>query len=151
MKVYVVTDGEYSDRRTMGIYSTEEKAKDARRLYASDNEVEEYELDLLPAHPPGMLRYWVRMDIQGNVSEMVACSAEAGIDYDWLPHHDRVSVDFHVWATDEIHAAKIANEKRAQLVATNEWTTSWDEWYKRKLEKEPIFNEGITYKKGGES
>jgi len=27
----------------------------------------------------------------------------------------------HVWATDEVHAIKIANEHRAQLIANNEW------------------------------
>ena len=30
-------------------------------------------------------------------------------------------IDFFVWATDEKHAVKIANERRTQFLASNKW------------------------------
>lgn len=66
MKIYAVTNGSYSEYRVEGIYSTREKAEEAHKLYTSDNEIEEYELDAMPDHPPGMLRYFVKMDAAGN-------------------------------------------------------------------------------------
>ena len=43
-KVYIVTDGEYSDYSIEGVFSTLEKAETCQRLYGYDN-IEEYELD----------------------------------------------------------------------------------------------------------
>jgi hypothetical protein len=54
MKVYVVTEGDYSDNHIVGIFSTKEKAwkyynlhkeDDSRERYTSYYEPEEYELD----------------------------------------------------------------------------------------------------------
>jgi len=28
---------------------------------------------------------------------------------------------FYIWAKDEMHAVKIANERRVQLIASNQW------------------------------
>lgn len=39
MKIYVVTDGQYSDYHICGMYSTPEKAELAKKLYAADNEI----------------------------------------------------------------------------------------------------------------
>jgi acyl-CoA reductase-like NAD-dependent aldehyde dehydrogenase len=39
-----------------------------------------------------------------------------------------LGVRFYMWAKDEEHAVKIANERRAALVAANVWTTNYDAW-----------------------
>ena len=40
-KVYMVTDGWYSDYSVLGIYSTKAKAERAKELYAAGNDVDE--------------------------------------------------------------------------------------------------------------
>ena len=130
MKIYAVSTGRYSDYRIEGIYSTKEKAQEAHCLYAADNDIEEYELDAMPEHPPGMLHYFVKMDEQGNASFVEIRSAEHMPNFDWSPYGDNKNVGFNVWAKDEIHAIKISNEKRAQLIATNRWTTDFNLWRK---------------------
>lgn len=53
MKVYVLTQGEYSDYHIIGVYSTKEKAqklRDAMRTsgtFYDEPQIEEYELDIL--------------------------------------------------------------------------------------------------------
>ena len=53
MKVYVLTQGKYSDYHIVGIYSTKEKAQELRDAicasggYWDEPQIEEYELDVL--------------------------------------------------------------------------------------------------------
>jgi hypothetical protein len=129
MKLHVVTKGEYSDYSICGIYSTAEKAEEAKRLYAAD-EVEEWELDKTPAHLPGHWPYSVRMDIDGNSD--VEPSAVNYMVEEARPYGDGVRVSFDVWAKDEAHAVKIANERRAQLIASGQWQTDWEAWRRGK-------------------
>lgn len=133
MKIYAVTNGSYSDYRIEGIYSTKEKAEEAHKLYASENDIEEYDLDALPEHPPGMLRYYVKMDAAGNVGECKIEDASSMPKWKWSPYGDGKSVGFNMWAEDETHAVKSANEIRAQIIASNQWTTDWAEWLKREV------------------
>jgi hypothetical protein len=128
--LYVVTSGEYSDYRVRGIYSTHEKAEQARDFFNTENDIEEHEIDALPEHPPGMLRYTVLMDRDGRVDSVARVDA-GGSYYEWTVR-DAVFVGFHVWARDETHAIKIANDRRAQLLASNLWTTDWGTWHRHK-------------------
>ena len=61
-KIYLITDGEYSDYRIYGVYSTLEKAEQARRLFAIQNAVEEWDLDNIPDHPQDCIRFCVGME-----------------------------------------------------------------------------------------
>lgn len=130
MKVYVVSDGRYSEYHICGVFSTPEKAAVAKRLHASSNGVETWELDALPDHPEGMFGFMVYMDAEGN-SDVRACSSDylnsknvPGL-YAWRPRGPK-RVEFTVWARDEQHAVKIANERRVQLIESGQWTTDWD-------------------------
>ena len=82
------------------------------------------------------------MDRDGNST----CNRRSVGDYDieesecpdgfyWQPRHDKKHVIFLMWAKDEIHAVKIANEHRTQLIATNKWNTDWECWYKSKTKQ----------------
>lgn len=132
MKLFVVTDGDYSNYRVLGIYSTLEKAEEAKLLYNSNNDIDlDYELDKLPDHPPGLLRFDVYMMLNGDTSKVKQRSVEDEIHWDYRPQYE--SILFPVWAEDSNHAIKIANEKRTQLIANNELKTDykeWQEWYK---------------------
>lgn len=131
MKVHLVSRGHYSDYSIYGVYSTAEKSEYAKKLFASDNDIEEMELDEIPQHPPGMLYWEVLMDVGGNSS--VTQASAAGTDYnpvgDWAPYGDSTRVAFYVWAVDRESAVKIANEKRVALLASGQWTTDWPAWY----------------------
>lgn len=122
---YVVTAGGYSDYHICGVYSNREKAEYAAQLFRGG--VEEFEIDSYPEHPHGMLRFFVRMKHGGE--SMVGQSDPTGEECSPYEAH-RFSADYwtgvqelwmHVWAKDEQHAVKIANEKRGQLIAGDQW------------------------------
>ena len=69
-KIYLVTDGNYSDYHVLGAFSSMEKAEQAKLLYAADNDIEEYELDAIPDSPPGLFAYVVLMEIAGDVKSL---------------------------------------------------------------------------------
>lgn len=133
MKIYLVTDGSYSDYHLCCVCSTPEKAEEAKVLYQADNDVEVYELDGLPDHPAGMLPFCVQMDAEGFASDVSRESVDYCVEQkpDWEPYGDDASVAFHMWATDEKHAVKIANERRIVLLATHQWTTDFKAWQKK--------------------
>ena len=121
MKVYLVTDGEYSDYHLCGIYSTREKAEEAKQIYVADRDIEEIELDGLPEHIEGLYCYLVSMNKSGKLRSV-----------DWLERSDRMNKDVTLWDHQEVadffvmgrdskHAIKIANERRSYLIATNQW------------------------------
>ena len=129
MKIFLVTDGEYSDYHVKGAFSTKEKAEEAIILYSAGN-IEEREIDEFPPHPKGMLPYCVQMDIDGN--SLVKRKNSQGFEFyekdKWRPYGNNVDVCFYMWAKDEQHAVKIANERRTELIATNEWNVNLKTW-----------------------
>jgi hypothetical protein len=40
----------------------------------------------------------------------------------------KLTEDFYMWAKDELHAVKIANERRIRLIESNSWDVDWDKW-----------------------
>jgi hypothetical protein len=56
--IYILTEGSYSDYHIIGVYSTKELAKEAQSLF-KDSQIEEYGLDNIPEHPPGMSAWYV--------------------------------------------------------------------------------------------
>ena len=125
MKVYLLTAGDYSAYTVLGVFSTPEKAEAARGLLQgyhpsddTENELEEFELDGVPDHPPGYLLWSVRIMKAGDVpEEPVQVGAASGAGefqfVEWLY--------LRVWALDAAHAVKIAGERRAQLIALGKW------------------------------
>jgi hypothetical protein len=119
-KVYIVTEGEYSDYTVHGAFSTRELAELAIAQHNNEGEIEEYELDS-QLQKSGWNYYWVTMDDGGNV---VNCKAQ----WDWYKHDER-SYTYHdnpkctirfatyVYADTPERAIKVANERRAQMKA----------------------------------
>lgn len=135
--VYLVTDGEYSSYNVLGICDTKKQAEYAKRLFNSNNDIEEFELNGLPDHPPGMCMFRVKMDESGNNRygyEFQTCQiCPTNGAEGWRPY--RQEIVFTVWAKDAKHAVKIANEKRIQLLASGKWTTNHGEWEARQGEE----------------
>jgi hypothetical protein len=140
-KIYVVTDGSYSDYGIKAVFSTMEKAEEAKRLFGSTNAIEEYELDALPDHPIGMLLYSVRMKFDGTIDDVrIADASDDSSSLEWRSTYKN-HVDFTMWARDKEHATKIAIERRAPLIANGLWKSSETETYgiwKDLVEKEAV-------------
>ena len=123
-KVYMVTDGWYSDYRVLGIYSTKAKAEKAKVLFNADNEIDTIDLDVVPKTPRGMLKWVVEMDRNGNVNDVSreTCEYPSSSASVWKPFDSDVTyLRAALWAKDEEHAVKVANEWRTRIVANNLW------------------------------
>ena len=122
--IYVVTSGDYSDYHIDGVFDVPALAERLRNaLY--NGRVEPWELNKLHSKIAlGYKYYRVYMDTEGRVFENVMTDIhdvdrETDAPYNgWGP----ITVwKFFIWATDEKHAVKIANERRVQLIASNLW------------------------------
>ena len=123
MKVYLVTEGDHSDYHVCCVCSTLDKARRAKAIYAADD-IEELELDKWPEVPKGKLRYSVVMDKEGNTAGASHISAEGAWNMEEIlpvPCFRKSSYRFTMFARDEKHAVKIANDRRAQMIANNQW------------------------------
>jgi len=129
--IWLVTTGCYSDYRVLGVFDDKEKAERFSLLMASENELEEFELN--PEAPNlGGLAYVVRMDRGGNTTRYRPIFRVSNEMY--LSHYkDRPSADMRdmaenkpyrwlpVVADNEEGAIKIANEHRVRKILSGEW------------------------------
>jgi len=136
-KVYLLTDGCYSDYHVVGVYSTKQAAEEVRVLIDSeDASVAECPLDELKPIPDGFSLWRVEMGRDGTVlaaeqlAERVAERPSFGV---WeryergVPVQDSAYLQGWVLARDQEHAIKITNEKRAQIIAENNWHVGYQE------------------------
>lgn len=135
--IYIVTQGEYSDYRIVAVFTEEADAvkfvetyKNGERRWYSD----EPEIETWPTNPYtseqlrlGLMRYEAFIDKDGNNARAHRSETQGAVVD---PKHEHfVRVNFHdvetlntvVYATCEKHAIKIANERRASLLANNLW------------------------------
>ena len=127
--IYLVTQGRYSDYSVVGAFSDYAKALDLSVILSAAR-VETYELDK-----------YVEVAERGLVPIEVLMSENGDSDaYRWenldypeggsasiVADSDGPYLQCHCWARDEEHAVKIANEIRAQIIASNNWTPGY-EW-----------------------
>lgn len=136
-KVWVVTGGSYSDYHIVRIFSTEELAtayatthNDRGSWRSSDLGVEEWELDEdADAIRAGRFWWGVWMKRDGEVI-FAGCEGIARPD---IPETDLIRDTFspkdhkplrlrtYVESPTAEHAIKVANERRAQLIANGHW------------------------------
>lgn len=134
MKVFMVTEGSYSDYSILAVFSTKEKAEEAREALDLENEIEEYEMDapsaeIIHYRNTKEKRYSVYMDEAGNTSNVYKISdignkeikstfeVREGDRYTGRNTH----IYAEVFAQSKEHAIKITNEKRVQFIALNKW------------------------------
>lgn len=129
-EIYVVTDGEYSDYGIKAIFSSPKEAKEFVLTYGG--RVEPWEMDgnsPYNGNPRGLAHWRVDMNAEG---EYIASNRGVPINgfcedfFFWKSDADRhyprgVLMSLDILAKDERHAVKIANDKRARLIADNLW------------------------------
>ena len=126
--VWLVTKGCYSDYRLVGVFSSKENAKKYMRAFPHDgydgyNDIEEYELDrAIIEIDAGLRNYIINMAVDGQV-----LNTQVNNEYD--PNEGRFEIwggkrithyTFNIWAKDESHAVKIANERRIMALASQD-------------------------------
>ena len=120
--VYIVTSGEYSAYRICAVFSEKELAQkyidSFERPEWDSYFIEEYDLNPYAKEiKKGYLPYFVKMSKNGD------CMSSYKTDD--MEYADCVldsnNMRFSVFAKDEKHAIKIANEKRIQLIVNDVW------------------------------
>lgn len=138
-KVYVVTKGCYSDYHIVSVWSDKEKAEKIAKYwsYGCDSaEVEEWELDPdMPDDISSMKEYYhikyarpIGFDKGFWTAEKISKHGkDAENDVEWTMERNNYSwfeMDiFTDCVKDEDHAIKIAQDKRAELIAISEGIT----------------------------
>jgi exosome complex RNA-binding protein Rrp42 (RNase PH superfamily) len=137
--IWVIEHGSYSDYRVLGVYSTLEAAKLAASKI-DDATVDKWILDpALEEINQGYNKYSVLMHKNGDVDKV----EEMDYIYDLSPYYTlwkRSTAPYYleeakrtkkpvaddllraeVWAENEVHAVKIVNEHRSQMIAEGKW------------------------------
>jgi len=119
--IYVLTEGSYSDYHIVGVYSTKELAEEAQTLY-KDSQIEEYDLDNIPEHPPGMKAWFVLISdgkLDGiYVSQVSPFDQTVPCESEYKYPNGMITYTVYCWAVDGDHAQKIALDKYYQHQAT---------------------------------
>jgi hypothetical protein len=115
MKVYVIQQGVYSDKRTLGVVSSLEGHEGL--LAMADTRAIPMELDAIVKIPPGHNLYEVSMNWDGNEAAVNETDRMQNPEDDYRVWTEDHSLSRVVAATDETHAVKIVNEERAMLLA----------------------------------
>ena len=117
MKIYIITSGCYSDVEVVGAYTTPELAEEAKTQAGEGGCIIELETDSLPQHEPDrkLWRVWMARDgnLQLPAEHVSAFDHKEGV----YEQQDNAGWTFTLWAHDQEHAVKSANEKRAMLIA----------------------------------
>ncbi len=118
--IYVVTRGDYSSYRIKGVYISRYKARKVLKLHGEDARIETYKLNDMGKYPQNMYPWRVRMNKYGDVQSVQNESCEYFKEENSFESYDEI-LRVNVWAKDQKHAIKIANEQRTQLIAENKW------------------------------
>ncbi len=119
--IYVLTEGDYSDYSIIGVYSTKELAEEAQTLYKY-SQIEEYDLDNIPEHPPGMTAWFVRIG-DGKLDDLYTSQVSpfeqtVPREFEYKYPNGATAYFVYCWAVDANHAEKIALDKYYQNQAT---------------------------------
>ena len=120
-EIHIVTAGDYSDYTIYGVFSTQEKAQayiDSREWSYNDPGIESYDVDEL-APPKGKHLFQVYMERDGTASKIEKAGSWDDPEVKLMPIRNILMVV--CWARDEIHAAKIAGERRREFIASGVW------------------------------
>ena len=138
-KVWVITAGEYSDYRILGVMDDEAAALDfvekwnapRKGRYGSEATAEQFTLNpmLMDTVRQGLDRYDVRMKRDGTAEVDVSdrtLDQEPEADW-WEESIKRETFFASVLAKSPEHAVKIVNERRAILIAEGRWPEATEE------------------------
>lgn len=127
-KIYIVTSGEYSDYGINGVFETKELAQAYIEMlgnpkgWSSEMQVEEHDLNPYKNYiKEGLKPFLIFIHKNGNVTK--AEIAQYGLKPSTTISfsYNKSQMIVFCWAKDKQHAIKIANEKRAKIIALNQW------------------------------
>jgi len=117
-KIYVLTDGVYSEYRIVGVFDDKEKAIRFRDYYNEGDSrhnarIEEYPLNSdVDKVDQGYDYYFILMAKNGDIK---SCKKDTPSTVDTNISKDtKGNYIGHVWAKDQVSAIKIMNERRIQ-------------------------------------
>lgn len=128
MTVWLLGSGAYSNYRVVAVFSTKELADAAAEMIAEPH-VFSLEIDHYKGRiKDGRVYMTAYMDREGDLRSVGKPVSLNHLTYltNWFHQNLLVTT---VLAKDESHAAKIANERRVQILADNAWND--DEYLKR--------------------
>jgi hypothetical protein len=125
--IYLVTSGEYSSYGIEGAFSTREKAEEYvawSDIHTAGCVIEEYVVDSAKTKPHTQWSFY--MDMDGNTTQMTAVDPDSQSDspdrWGWIVTFGNRALRWFTINADTLErAVKIANERRAQLLAANQW------------------------------
>lgn len=129
--VWMLSSGCYSDYGVVGIFSTEQLAREYMEAFPL--EYDEYhnpqEMTIDPGDTSffkaGRKVYSLCMNRGGNSFEIEEQKGGSLTDTEssfyFYPANSKTRLQVTCWATDEAHAVKIANEIRTQMIADGKW------------------------------
>ena len=118
-KVYVLSNGCYSDTHIVGVFSTRANAEMAAQIFTHDASVDEYELDVYVEEMRRDERlYFVRLGRETGAlleadledSSYGAFDTNVGLDIN-------KNLYMRVWAPNKEHAIKVASDRRRMFLA----------------------------------
>ena len=126
--VFLVTRGDYSDYRVCAVFT--EKALAEKYIHSfKGNSYEEFRIENYTLNPyqyelkNDYKPFFLRMTKDGNCTEIYVKDSSYGFEGEDIDFGFDVNKNMYIsiFAKDEKHAIKIANEKRVQLIAKNRW------------------------------
>lgn len=114
MKVYLVTEGCYSDYHVIGVTTDESKAKENAERFSAD--VEEYDTDAFDKIPKGYAPYVCYKDVHDNTFKAYINTFIDHTVYNSFSFDRFGNATIYVVAKDNDHAVKVASELYAQYV-----------------------------------
>jgi len=122
MKVYIVTAGCYSEKSIEAVFTSKKKANEYVKGFSKGwdgfNDIEKFEADPEFEIVKNKL-YEVSMDKDGKVENAFVMNSRSGNIEDCSFQDGKWC--FYCDAKNKKHAIKIANEKRAYLIASDAW------------------------------
>ena len=126
--VFLVTRGDYSDYRVCAVFTEKPLAEKYIDSFKGNSyeafRIENYTLN--PYHyelKNDYKPFFLRMTKEGNCTEINVKDSSYGFEDEDVDFGFDVNKNMYIsiFAKDETHAIKIANEKRVQLIAENRW------------------------------
>lgn len=114
--IYIVTDGEYSDFAIIGVFDNKELAEKCATKFNCNKDILEYELNSMEGLVNSdMNLYEVAMDFNGN-SRCSALHEDFYMGRIGQAECFNGGMTTYCMAKDQVHATKIANERRVFLI-----------------------------------
>jgi hypothetical protein len=130
-KVFIVTEGSYSDYGIESVHTTKESAEEwienANHIYVLKHyKIEEWDLNpslLIDNKKPYVINMYADGELLNKKFGAYIRNYEEGLIAFALmgERQNELHGEFHVRADNEEHAIKIANEKRLQVIAADRW------------------------------